>query len=144
MTLLINAKVAIPEKEIKWRFSRSASPGGQNTNKTETRVEIVFNVVESKSLSPSQKYRILIQKKFKLINGCICIAVQEKRSQYQNRQVALIRLSSMLRDLLKPPQKKRKKTLPTQLSQRKRLELKKKRGELKKNRQSNFLKFQQF
>ena len=136
MNLTINSKLEIPGNEIQWRFSRSSGAGGQNVNKTDSRVEIVFNVSESKTLTSYQKYRISIQNKIKLINGCICIAVQDKRTQYQNRQFALSRLASTLRELLKPPPKKRRRTIPTRSSQRKRLESKKKRGELKRNRQS--------
>ena len=136
MNLRINTKLEIPGDEIKWRFSRSSGAGGQNVNKTDSRAEIVFNVSESKTLTPYQKYKISIQDEVKLSNGCICIAVQDKRTQYQNRQLALSRFSSILRELLKPPQKKRRETIPTHSSQRKRLESKKKRGELKRNRQS--------
>ena len=136
MNLKINTELEIPANEIHWRFSRSTGAGGQNVNKTDTRVEIVFNVSESKVLSSYQKHKILIQKDFKLTNGCICIVVQDKRSQYQNRQLALSRLVSTFHELLKPPPKRRRETLPTRSSQRKRLELKKKRGELKRNRQS--------
>ena len=136
MNLMVNSKLEIPANEIEWRFSRSSGAGGQNVNKTDSRVEIVFNVSESQTLTPFQKHRILIQDEIKLINGCICIAVQDKRTQYQNRQLALSRLASILRELLKPPLKKRRKTMPTRSSQRKRVESKKKRGELKRNRQS--------
>ena len=137
MNLRINSKLEIPGNEIKWRFSRSSGAGGQNVNKADSRAEIVFNVSESKTLTPYQKYRISIQDEVKLSNGCICIAVQDKRTQYQNRQLALTRLTSTLRELLKPPLKKRRETIPTRSSQRRRIESKKKRGELKKNRQSN-------
>ena len=137
MNLRINTKLEIPDNEIKWRFSRSSGAGGQNVNKTDSRAEIVFNVSESKTLTPYQKYRISIQNEVKLSNGCICIAVQDKRTQYQNRQLALTRLTSTLRDLLKPPPKTRRETIPTRSSQRRRIESKKKRGELKRNRQSN-------
>ena len=136
MNLRINTKLEIPSNEIKWRFSRASGAGGQNVNKTDSRAEIVFNVSESKTLTPYQKYRISIQDEVKLSNGCICIAVQDKRTQYQNRQLALFRLTSTLRDLLKPPPKKRRETIPTRSSQRRRVESKKKRGELKRNRQS--------
>ena len=137
MNLRINSKLEIPGNEIKWRFSRSSGAGGQNVNKTDSRAEIVFNVSESKTLTPYQKYRISIQDEVKLSNGCICIAVQDKRTQYQNRQLAITRLTSTLRDLLKPPPKTRRETIPTRSSQRRRIESKKKRGELKRNRQSN-------
>ena len=137
MNLRINSKLEIPGNEIKWRFSRSSGAGGQNVNKTDSRAEIVFNVSESKTLTPYQKYRISIQDEVKLSNGCICIAVQDKRTQYQNRQLALTRLTSTLRELLKPPPKKRRETIPTRSSQRRRIESKMKRGELKRIRQSN-------
>ena len=136
MNLRINTKLEIPGNEIKWRFSRASGAGGQNVNKTDSRAEIVFNVSESKTLTPYQKYRISIQDEVKLSNGCICIAVQDKRTQYQNRQLALSRLSSTLRELLKSPPKERRETIPTRSSQRRRIESKKKRGELKRNRQS--------
>ena len=136
MNLRINHNLEIPANEIQWRFSRSSGAGGQNVNKTDSRVEIVFNVSESKALSPYQKHKILIHNDVKLINGCICIDVQDKRSQYQNRQLALSRLSTTLRELLKQPPKKRRVTTPTRSSQKKRVDSKKKRGELKKNRQS--------
>ena len=133
MNLRINTKLEIPGNEIKWRFSRASGAGGQNVNKTDSRAEIVFNVSESKTLTPYQKYRISIQDEVKLSNGCICIAVQDKRTQYQNRQLALSRLTSTLRELLKPPRKERRETIPTRSSQRRRVESKKKRGELKRN-----------
>ena len=136
MNLTINTKLEIPINEIQWRFSRSSGAGGQNVNKTDSRVEIVFNVSKSKTLTAYQKHRITIQDEVKLNNGCICIAVQDKRTQYQNRHLALSRLTSTLRELLKPPPKKRRETNPTRSSQRKRVESKKKRGELKKSRQS--------
>ena len=135
MNLRITSKLEIPTSEINWRFSRSSGSGGQNVNKTDSRVEIVFNVSKSKTLSPYQKHRILIKKNYKLINDCICIVVQDKRSQYQNRQLAVNRLVSTLQELLKPPPKRRRETIPTRSSQRKRLDLKKKRGELKRKRQ---------
>ena len=137
MNLRINSKLEIPGNEIKWRFSRSSGAGGQNVNKTDSRAEIVFNVSESKTLTPYQKYRISIQDEVKLSNGCICIAVQDKRTQFQNRQLALTRLTSTLRELLKPPPKTRRETIPTRSSQKRRIESKKKRGELKRNRRSN-------
>ena len=135
MIIPINSKLEIPANEIQWRFSKSSGAGGQNVNKTDSRVEIVFNVYQSKTLTSYQKHRISSQDEVKLTNGCICIAVQDKRTQYQNRKLALSRLASTLRELLKPPPKKRRETIPTRSSQGKRVELKKKRGELKKLRQ---------
>ena len=136
MNLRINTKLEIPANEIQWRFSRSSGAGGQNVNKTDSRAEIIFNVYESKTLTPYQKHRISTHDEVKLMNGSICIAVQDKRTQYQNRKLALSRLTATLRELLKPPPKRRRETIPTLSSQRKRVESKKKRGELKRNRRS--------
>ena len=136
MSIKINTKLEIPFNEIHWRFSRSSGAGGQNLNKIDSRVEIVFNVYESKALTPYHKHRISTQDQVKLINGSICIAVQDKRTQYQNRQLALSRLTSILQELLKSPPIKRRKTIPTRSSQKKRVDAKKKRGELKRRRQS--------
>ena len=73
--------------------------------------------------------------KNKLVNNRLCLAVQEHRNQLLNRQLALIKLSSIIKDGLNNPFKFRKSTKPTKASQKKRVEFKKKRGELKKNRQ---------
>ena len=102
MNLRVNTTLEIPANEIHWRFSRSSGAGGQNVNKTDSRVEIVFNVFESKTLTPYQKYRISLQDEVKLVNGSICIAVQDKRTQYQNRQLVLRMLATTLLELLKP------------------------------------------
>ena len=61
MNLRINSNLKISVKEIQWRFSRSSGAGGQNVNKTDSRVEILFNVFESKTLTQYQKDRISIQ-----------------------------------------------------------------------------------
>ena len=135
MNLTINSRLVIPSKEIQWRFSRSSGAGGQNINKTNSRVELVFEVEKSQALNTYQKYLIKSALKKKIINGCICIIVQEKRTQYQNRLLALYRLATTLKDCLKASTKKRIKTKPTRASQKKRVESKKKRGKVKKNRQ---------
>ena len=135
MAIRINSRIVIPSNEIQWRFSRSSGSGGQNINKTESRVELIFNIDNSSVLSSYQKFRILNKLKNKIINGSICIAVQDKRSQYENRKLAISRLSNLLNDQLQTTVTARKKTKPTRASQRRRVELKKKRGELKRSRQ---------
>ena len=135
MDLQINNKLVIPSKEIKWRFSRSSGPGGQNVNKNESRVEIIFNLEDSKVLNDYQKAILKINLKNKLVKNTLCLAVQEHRNQLLNRQLALMKLSSVIKDGLNKPFKFRKSTKPTKASQQKRVEFKKKRGELKKSRQ---------
>ena len=138
MDLIITPNLVIPSRELKWRFSRSSGPGGQKVNKTDTRVEIIFNIEESKALNDFQK--IVIKKKLqtKLVNNSICVVVQDQRSQFLNRQLAMIRISSLIRDSLKNVSKVRKAIKPSKASQKKRLDSKKKRGELKKNRQKRY------
>ena len=135
MDLKITKTLVIPSNEIKWRFSRSSGPGGQNVNKIESRVEIIFNLEDSKVLNYYQKAILKNNLKNKLVKNNLQLAVQEHRSQLLNRQLALFKLSSIIKDGLNKPFKFRRSTKPTKASQKKRVELKKKRGELKKNRQ---------
>ena len=135
MDLKITKTLVIPSNEIKWRFSRSSGPGGQNVNKIESRVEIIFNLEDSKVLNDYQKAVLKINLKNKLVKNSLCLAVQEHRNQLLNRQLALMKLSSIIKQGLNKPLKFRKSTKPTKASQMKRIEFKKKRGELKKNRQ---------
>ena len=138
MDLIITPSLVIPSRELKWRFSRSSGPGGQKVNKTNTKVEIIFNIEESKVLNDYQKKVLTKKLKTKLVNNCICLAVQEERNQLLNRQIAIIRISSVIRNSLKNSSKVRKATKPSKASQNRRLDSKKKRGELKKNRQRKY------
>ena len=136
MDLKITKTLVIPSNEIKWRFSRSSGPGGQNVNKIESRVEIIFDLEDSKVLNDYQKEILKRNLKNKLVNNnSLCLAVQEHRNQLLNRQLALMKFSSIIKNALNKPFKFRKSTQPTKASQKKRVEVKKKRGELKKSRQ---------
>ena len=134
MNLEITQELSIPINEIQWRFSRSSGPGGQNINKTESKVEIIFNIKKSKALNSSQKNLLLEELKNKIVNGYISIKCQEKRSQLKNRELAIQRLISLLKETIIKEEKIRKISRPTKSSQKRRVESKKKRGELKKNR----------
>ena len=138
MDLVITKRLIIPSRELKWRFSRSSGPGGQKVNKTDSRVEIIFNIEESKVLNDYQKIIIKKKLKIKLENNCIRVVVQDQRSQLLNRQLAIVRISLLIRDSLKNSSKVRKTTKPSKASQRQRLDYKKRRGELKKNRQRKY------
>ena len=135
MDLKITKTLVIPSNEIKWRFSRSSGPGGQNVNKIESRVEIIFDLEDSKVLNDYQKEILKRNLKNKLVNNSLRLAVQEHRNQLLNRQLALMKFSSIIKNALNKPLKLRKYTQPTKASQKKRVEVKKKRGELKKSRQ---------
>ena len=135
MDLKITKTLVIPSNEIKWRFSRSSGPGGQNVNKIESRVEIIFDLEDSKVLNDNQKEILKRNLKNKLVNNSLRLAVQEHRNQLLNRQLALMKFSSIIKNALNKPSKLRKSTQPTKASQKKRVEVKKKRGALKKSRQ---------
>ena len=135
MDLKITKTLVIPSNEIKWRFSRSSGPGGQNVNKIESRVEIIFDLEDSKVLNDYQKEILKRNLKNKLVNNSLRLAVQEHRNQLLNRQLALMKFSSIKKNALYKPFKLIKSTQPTKASQKKRVEVKKKRGELKKSRQ---------
>ena len=135
MDLKITKTLVIPSNEIKWRFSRSSGPGGQNVNKIESRVEIIFNLEDSKVLNDYQKDILKRNLKNKLVNNSLRLTAQEHRNQLLNRQLALIKFSSIIKNGLNKTFKLRKSTQPTKASQKKRVEVKKKRGELKKSRQ---------
>ncbi len=135
MDLQITKTLVIPSNEIKWRFSRSSGPGGQNVNKIESKVEIIFNLEDSKVLNDSQKVILKINLKNKLVKNCLCLSVQQHRNQLLNRQLALMKFSSIIKEGLNEPFKIRKFTKPTKASQKKRVEFKRKHGELKKSRQ---------
>ena len=100
MDLQITKTLVIPSNEIKWRFSRSSGPGGQNVNKIESRVEIIFNLEASKVLNDYQKAILKINLKNKLVKNILCLSVQEHRNQLLNRQQALMKLSG---DFPDPP-----------------------------------------
>ena len=135
MDLKITKTLVIPYNEIKWRFSRSSGPGGQNVNKIESRVEIIFNLEDSKVLNDYQKSILKKNLKNKLVDNRLILAVQEHRNQLLNRKLALMKFSAIIKNALNKSFKFRKSTKPTKASQNKRVEFKKKRGELKKNRQ---------
>ncbi len=120
--------VAIPLAEIELRFSRSSGPGGQHAQRTESRVEAVFDVEASAALSPAQKRRVIAKA------GPVLRAVaQDERSQWRNRELAIERLVETLRDALRVP-RRRRPTKPTAASRARRLEAKRRRSETKRLR----------
>ena len=135
MNIHINRDLVIPSNEIKWRFSRSSGPGGQNVNKVESRVEIIFNISQSNALNSFQKGLLLEKLNNKISNDSISIKVQEKRTQFENRQIAIQKLITLLKKQLMSDTRARQETKPTKASQKRRIDSKKKRGEIKRNRQ---------
>jgi ribosome-associated protein len=130
----INSTLSIPIDELRYRFVRSSGPGGQHVNKTETQVELLFDVAQSPSLTEAQRQRILIKLK-NLIDrdGVLHLAAQSERSQLRNREIVTAHFQEVLAAALREP-KKRRPTKPTVASKTKRLESKKRRGQIKRLR----------
>jgi ribosome-associated protein len=126
--LQIGHGAAIPRSEVELRASRSSGPGGQHANVTASRVEAIFDVEASQSLSEAQKRRIMAR-----CGAVVRATAQDTRSQARNRELALERLRSRLAAAL-TVQRPRRATKPTGASRRRRLESKRRRGELKRTR----------
>ena len=126
--LLIGRGAAVPLSEIELRTSRSSGPGGQHANVTASRVEAVFDVDASRSLDEEQKRRISAR-----LGPVVRTVAQDTRSQTRNRELALERMRARLESALIVP-KQRRPTKPTGASRRRRLEGKRRRGEVKRMR----------
>jgi ribosome-associated protein len=126
--------LTIPGVELEERFSRSSGPGGQGVNTADSRVELIFDVANSRSLTDAQRDRLLIELHRRLVDGVLIIAASEHRSQLQNRTAARARLANLLRAGLEPPSPPRRATRPTRGSKERRIEGKKRRSRVKANR----------
>lgn len=124
----ITSSLEIPFRELRFRTSRSSGPGGQNVNKLETRVELLFDVAHSSSLNDEQRNLVLSNLGPRLdSDGILHISSQQSRSQWENKQTAIEKLASVLRAALKV-KKKRVKTKPTRGSKEVRIQHKKRHG----------------
>ena len=126
--LRINDELSIPLAEIEMRASRSSGPGGQHANVTASRVEAVFDVEHSQSLSEEQRARL-----FNRIGGRVDAVAQDARGQARNRELALARLADKIAAGLevKP---ERRPTRPGRAAKKRRLEEKRRAGERKRQR----------
>jgi ribosome-associated protein len=132
----ITERVLIPEDELVFKTSRSGGPGGQNVNKLNTRVTVLFDVAGSPSLSDEQKHEVRSRLSTRLDKHCVLRIVSQKhRSQEANRQAAVERLIELLQEALKPRPIRRKTKAPAAAKER-RLKAKKHRGVIKQNRQA--------
>lgn len=136
--ITITKSLEIPAAELHFRFSRSSGPGGQHANRSETRVELLFDVGNSPSLSQDQRERIMTRLGH-LIDGegVLHLVSSESRSQHQNRVSVIARLQSLLQSALRPT-KKRRPTRPTRAAKAKRLEEKRRQSAKKRDRRSGW------
>jgi ribosome-associated protein len=127
-SIRVTRTVVVPPGEIQLRTSRSSGPGGQHAQKSETRVEAIFDVEASAALSDVQKRRVVAKA------GPVLRAIaQDERSQLRNKELAVERLVAVLREALRVP-RHRTPTKPTKAARERRLDEKKRRGQTKKLR----------
>lgn len=130
----IGRTLIIPEAEVQMRFVTSGGPGGQHANKASTKVELVWNPMESAVLSARQKALIRTHLRHRLTDtGDLRVNADSSRSQLRNRQEAERRLARLVAEALRP-RKTRRATQPTTAARERRLRDKRHRSETKKMR----------
>jgi ribosome-associated protein len=128
-SIRVTRSVSIPVSEIVFRTSRSSGPGGQHAQKSETRVEALFDVEASSALTERQKHRVVRRA------GSVLRAIaQDERSQARNRELAVERIADALREALKV-ERRRVATKPSKAAVERRLEQKRRRSQTKRLRQ---------
>ena len=127
-SIRVTRSVVLPAAEIELLVSRSSGPGGQHTNKAETRVEARFDVEASTALSAAQKRRVIAR-----AGSTLRAVAQDERSQLRNRELATERVVDALREALRVP-RKRRPTKPSKAAVERRLEAKRRRSQAKRLR----------
>jgi ribosome-associated protein len=132
--LQINSTTVIPIGELSFRYARSSGPGGQHVQRTETKVELLFDVANSPSLSDEQRL-LLLQRLARRLDsdGVLHLTSQAGRSQHDNRAEVVERFRRLLAAALQPV-KPRRATRPTTQARQRRLEAKQRRGAVKRLR----------
>jgi ribosome-associated protein len=128
--LRVTSSCSIPFDELEWRFTGAGGPGGQHVNTANTRVEVRFDIARSPSLGPRQRTRLLER-----LGPTVRVVASETRSQARNRELALERLRERLAAALKI-ERPRRPTTPSTGARRRRVEEKRRRGELKRSRRT--------
>jgi ribosome-associated protein len=132
--LRVTDRLVIPGAELSERFSRSSGPGGQGVNTSDSRVELSFDVAGSPSLPEHLKSRALQRLAGRLVEGTLTIAASEHRAQLANRAAARARMAALLADAVAPPGPKRRPTKPTRAAVERRLDAKRRRSNVKRQR----------
>jgi ribosome-associated protein len=127
-SIRVTRSVVLPPGDVRFRTSRSSGPGGQHAQKSETRVEAIFDVEASAGLSDAQKRRVVSR-----AGPVIRAIAQDERSQLRNRELALERVVEQLRAALRV-ERKRVPTKPSAAARERRLEQKRRRSQTKRLR----------
>ncbi len=132
--IAIGEGLQVPEENLEFRYKRAGGPGGQHVNKTDSAVELRFDLNATQALAPEVRERLrrLARKRISR-EGILIIHAQRFRSQERNREDAISRLAELLREAKEPPVK-RIATRPTRASRERRLTAKKQQGERKRGR----------
>lgn len=136
--IIINDTITLPAAELSYTASRSSGPGGQHVNTTDSRIQVRWNISASAVFTDAQKARLIRALQSRLTEtGDLILASDSHRSQRRNREDVSQRLAALIREHLTPP-KPRKKTRPTLASRKRRLDNKKRRSQVKKNRSGDY------
>jgi len=131
----ITSSCVIPTAELRFRFSRSGGAGGQNVNKRDTRVELLFDVAGSPSLGPRQRERALRRLASRLDSeGVLHIVASEERTQGRNRDIAVERFRDVMKQALAADPPKRRPSRPSRAAKERRLSEKRLRARTKRER----------
>lgn len=134
--LRVSRSIAIPEGELRWRFSHSSGPGGQGVNTADSRVELSLDVSNTTALGPIQRKRALERLSARLVDGVLTVRASEHRSQYRNREEARERLAALLARAVAPQPPRRRPTKPSRAAVERRLADKRRRAQTKRLRRA--------
>lgn len=132
--LRVTRSIVVPERELRWRFSRSSGPGGQSVNTADSRVELSLHIDTTTALGPIQRARAMQRLAGRLVDGVLTVTASEHRSQLRNREAALERMAATLAKAVAPPPPARRPTRPTKAAVERRLAEKRRRAKTKRLR----------
>ena len=136
--LNVTPTFAIPRAELEYRATRSGGPGGQHVNTSSTRIELLWDLAHSSAVTDEQRERLRTKLASRLDSaGMVRVVASDRRSQLQNRREAEERLVALITHALHVP-KKRRPTKPTRAAKEKRLKLKRRNAEKKRERRPEF------